>query len=526
MGRPSSELLLVAGRLEGRKNWAGPQELRFLATAHNIRLVDKFVTVRHEVIAKVPNRAKGGETYTSRTLPYPHQALALAAARNGPNIGMFMEQGTGKTKVALDRAGQLYLDGQITGLLVVSKKGVHRQWAEEEAPKHLGIPFSAFWWGQKGSSVMPDGHLQIFTINYDAIKFVQGQAVATEFCKRHVGQLMIVADESQEIKNDSSQRWKAMNALKLFSSHRMLATGTPIAKDLTDEWAQLKWLDEGIIGIRYKTTFRNEFCIMGGFENKSVIGHKDIERFKFMTAPYIFRATKADIGILPKRYDRWRFDLTPKQLAVMRQLKTELMADLDDRTVELENVTAVLGKCQQVASGFIGDEGELHDIVKLSDNPRIAAAFEWLDQSPGKAIIWCRYQKDVLNVHSEAERLGINHVVYYGPTSDKDRAAAKERFNHDPSCQLLIATAAAAGTGNNLQVSGCTRALYYSNSFNYIDRVQSEDRIHRIGTVGDCTYTDLIAKGSADNYILANLRKKKSLSNLVLDDIRELLQEI
>jgi len=63
-----------------------------------------------------------------------------------------------------------------------------------------------------------------------------------------------------------------------------------------------------------------------------------------------------------------------------------------------------------------------------------------------------------------------------------------------------------------LQVA--SHMVYFSNSFNYGDRAQSERRIWRIGQEQHCVYVDIL--GSAvDRHILRNLRVKKDLSQEV-----------
>ena len=71
-----------------------------------------------------------------------------------------------------------------------------------------------------------------------------------------------------------------------------------------------------------------------------------------------------------------------------------------------------------------------------------------------------------------------------------------------------------------MQKGGCGTVIYYSNSFNYITRAQSEDRTHRIGMKGAVTYFDLVADKSVDSHILRNLNAKRSVSDLTLDEIR------
>ena len=110
-------------------------------------------------------------------------------------------------------------------------------------------------------------------------------------------------------------------------------------------------------------------------------------------------------------------------------------------------------------------------------------------------------------------------------TSDAARAEAVRSFLDPEGARVFLSNPQAGGTGLNLQ-GRCNHAIYYSNGFSAIDRWQSEDRIHRIGTNGAVVYTDLVAKGSIDAAILNNLKKKKGLSDMALGDIKEILNEI
>jgi SNF2 family DNA or RNA helicase len=64
--------------------------------------------------------------------------------------------------------------------------------------------------------------------------------------------------------------------------------------------------------------------------------------------------------------------------------------------------------------------------------------------------------------------------------------------------------------------------IYLSNSFSTEDRVQSEDRAHRIGTQFSVQYIDLIVEGTVDELIVDTLRGNKRLSDVIMGDaIRE-----
>lgn len=524
-GQAPSSLFLVLPQMEGRKQWKG-SALHLLDTGHNRKLLAS-------VGIEVPEQRKpvqallSSNSYTPKSAPYAHQVRAAEKMEGKSVFALFMEQGTGKTKALIDWAGRLFCAGLITGVLVVSKKGVHRQWIESELEAHCGVPYLGDYWPIKNKMLPEDlkdqgDTLKWFSVNWDSA----GQETVEKFCKAHEGRLLIIADESQEMKNYTSRRHKAMMALKPLSTFRALATGTPIAKDLTDEWAQLLWLEESIIGIRYVTTFKRRYCVLGGFQNRSVIGHVNVDEFKAKTEPFVFRATKEEIGLLPKRYSKWTFDLLQSQKDMIKELRKELRLSLrSEHDVTAVNAAVAMTRVQQIGCGFITNaEGEEIRFLKTEDNPRILAMLEYLASFEGKVMLWWRFREEGRIVADALEQAGISYVEYHGGVNDRDRNAAKESFLKAGGPRVFSANAQTAGTGLNLQ-GLCNNAGYLSNSFKSIDRWQSEDRIHRIGTVEDCIYTDFIGKGSMDNYTLNNIRGKKALSDLVLGGVKLLLEE-
>ena len=67
--------------------------------------------------------------------------------------------------------------------------------------------------------------------------------------------------------------------------------------------------------------------------------------------------------------------------------------------------------------------------------------------------------------------------------------------------------------------------VYYSNNYSLENRLQSQDRIHRIGQDNKCTYIDLVVPNSIDEAILRRLKEKKELSNEVLDDLIDIIKQ-
>jgi len=68
--------------------------------------------------------------------------------------------------------------------------------------------------------------------------------------------------------------------------------------------------------------------------------------------------------------------------------------------------------------------------------------------------------------------------------------------------------------------------VYFSNTFNADDRIQSEDRIHRIGMDVNrgAVIVDLVHLES-DMYVRDNLKKKRVLQSITLGELQQYMEE-
>ena len=150
---------------------------------------------------------------------------------------------------------------------------------------------------------------------------------------------------------------------------------------------------------------------------------------------------------------------------------------------------------------------------------------EIIEESQGKVIIWANFRRDVEQIEALLRKTyGPRCVVtYYGGTSDEGRAEALERFEKDPECLYFVGTQGTGGRGLTLVQSWTT--VYYSNGYNLEHRLQSEDRNHRIGQRHNVTIIDIVCNGTVDPRIVAILKAKKNLADLVLDSWRSLILE-
>jgi len=532
----------IVSTLSGKKSWVGSSKLVFEAIPINIkRLKDcgleiEFDDQTGEIEAlkefeSLPHQYMNVEDLQTEYKPriklrdYQEKALALSSERN--SYAYFLEMGLGKSAIAISNIGMLVKAGKLTGVLILSPKGVHRQWLDEQFPEHMDESINwkgLLWKGLKLDIKKGSEDVTVLSMNIDAIRTQNGNKLAKDFLFLHTNKNMIVIDESHLIKTASAQRTKMAWGLGSLAKYRRIMTGTPISKNVADLWSQFKFLDERILGHRYFVSFRSQYCIMGGFENRQIVGQKNTEELYSQISPHCFRLTKSEAIDLPEKiYVKRRYEMNEECNRHYQQLKKTFMTQLSDGSiVDVPNAVSCLVRLQQVLSGYLPTEDENFEV--FSDD-RVNQLLEIVRQTSGPMVVWARFTQDILRiVEALNKEEGKNAAVAYygGNVNDRDESVKLFLSN---KARFFVSNPAAGGTGLNLQSSGCQTVVYYNNDFNYITRMQSEDRTHRLGTKGAVTYFDLVAEKSVDRSILKNLGAKKSVSRLTLDEIRQTLSD-
>jgi SNF2 family DNA or RNA helicase len=86
----------------------------------------------------------------------------------------------------------------------------------------------------------------------------------------------------------------------------------------------------------------------------------------------------------------------------------------------------------------------------------------------------------------------------------------------EKQAKFFVGNPQAGATGITLHAA--RTVIYYSNSFNLVDRLQSEDRAHRIGQEHPVQYIDLVASGTVDEHIVKSLRNKFDIATQITGD--------
>ena len=467
-----------------------------------------------------------------KTKPFMHQYKAWARSKDLPNFGLFMDMGTGKSKVAIDTAAHLYLQGEIDTLVIFGNKGSYKNWILNELPAHMpdSIPVLSTHWESTPNQLLqttydmmlvPLKSLKVFVMNIEAIAFKKAYELVEGIIS--CNKTMLVIDESTTIKNEGAARTKAAIKLGSLAKYRRILTGEPIANSPMDIWAQAKFLNPELLGFKSFFAFRGYYAKLGeirvGHRSiKKVQGYRNIKELENNIASWSFRIKKeACLDLPPKVYQTYVIQMPPDQRKMYDKLKEESAIALSEQSVVTTTLAITkLLRLHQLACGHIVDDlGNVHTL----NNNRITALLEILAEADGKVIIWATYRKDIEQITKVIkEEYGKDSIAtYFGDTSTYEREDAVINFQ-DPASPVRFFLGNPKTGGYGLTLTAANLVVYYSNNYELEVRLQSEDRCHRIGQYNSVTYVDIVTEDSVDEKIIKALRSKKKISAEVLGD--------
>jgi SNF2 family DNA or RNA helicase len=166
-----------------------------------------------------------------------------------------------------------------------------------------------------------------------------------------------------------------------------------------------------------------------------------------------------------------------------------------------------------VAGGF-GPDGEA-----LAQNPKMDELLAVLDEFDGKAIIWARYLPEIAAITTELEKRWPEATIsLHGAIAPESRQALVDEFQNNPKKRWFVANQQTGSKG--LTLTAATLSVYYSNTFSLQDRLQSEDRNHRIGQANEVMYVDIQSSLGVDSKVITALSNKMSVSEFVAEGLR------
>jgi len=484
-------------------------------------------------------------TEEDKELPplYAHQEVIKEKCLEGSSA-VFCEQGTGKTRGVLEALKEM---GRYP-IIVVCPKTVIDVWVQE-AKKWVGLEAMPLVGAKKKRIKLLDENFDkvpMFVINYDGLrtftkqrrKLIQNEGnrrrvVYENDVAKNYPWKVVVADESSKIKHHTSLQSKTLHAFGHIP-YRYALSGTSITHSPLDLYSQFKFLQPDLFSPNWHVWKQDYVHITRqrlpyGSSSKythfeKITGYKNLDRLFKQVNPYVVRFKKKDcLDLPPKTYQQQYIEMQGDQLKAYKSLAKDYIAFIKDNVVTVSTALAKILRLQQVTQGFYID-AETEVLHRFKKNPKLRALEELIrDLTPDhKLVIWCRFVEDLRRVKElckdikmePGKKAGVPYVSVSGDTPFEERGDKIKKFQNEERVRIFIGQIQTVGMGVTLHAADY--AIYYSQDYNFDNRAQTEDRIHRIGQESDkVIYIDLLCQNTVDVSISKALKEKASYEKIL-----------
>lgn len=454
---------------------------------------------------------------SSRYQGHAYQLQAVEAVKELTYAALFHEQGLGKTKIGLDLALEWIRNGVVDCVIVVTKRSLVQNW-QNEITSHTHLRARVIGQERKDNFFALNSATRLYVTHYEAMKSEE-RRLALFLKTRRVAAIL---DEAQKIKNPSSEISQVLHRLGPGFVRRVIMTGTPVANRPFDIWSQIFFLDNGVSLGQDFETFRAGLDLTNDLwsdRRKQAQFEMELSLIFDKIRSFTVRETKATAGLdLPdKTISNVKVEFEPAQASLYHKFQKELGAEVVRNGLLVqdgaEDILKRLLRLVQVASNpHLIDDSYRATPGKV---PVLTGIVENALASGSKVIVWTSFIQNaewLCNMYRDS-----GAVVVHGALGIDVRNEAIDRFKHDPSTRILVATPGAAKEGLTLTVAN--HAVFYDRSFSLDDYLQAQDRIHRISQTQPCYIWNLIATNSVDEWVDSLLNAKRLAAQLAQADI-------
>ncbi|HEY4110378.1 DEAD/DEAH box helicase [Puia sp.] len=362
------------------------------------------------------------------------------------------------------------------------------------------------------------------------------------FSRRRFG--YVILDESQAIKNPASQVRKAIQQLQ--ARNRLALSGTPVQNNTFDLYAQMDFLNPGMLG--GADFFRAEFA--GPIDRN---GDKEAaQRLRKLIYPFILRRTKEQVARdLPDKTEMILWcQMGDEQRKIYDSHKDHYRESLLERIAEegmgkssiyiLEGLTKLRQICDSPAllrgpGGPDGASTEGQTLAVSEDRPTFdgkAYSRSWPNASvkleelvrevtentgDHKCLVFSQFTSMLGLIRDALSEREIPYLYLDGSVAAADRRESVEEFQREGSARVFLISLKAGGVG--LTLTAADYVYLVDPWWNPAVEQQAIDRSHRIGQVKKVFAYRMICKDTVEEKILQLQERKRSLAaDLVADE--------
>lgn len=472
---------------------------------------------------------------------FPHQREDIPVLIRDPEKALWHSPGMGKSRIVVDATAAHVRAGLIDTLLVVAPASARSIWAD---PSPL-LGEVARWWPRaipltsfefRNGTALPAATegLTVVVTNPELVRRDEHLERLEAWLKTR--RATYVHDESWNISNPTAQQTKAAVRLAEQCRRKYVLNGTPGKPEKL--YSQYRIFGKGRVfpGIQNFWHYRSRYLEMGGYDQREVVGYKNMDEWSARTSPFTILREGRPEGVAEPLRTQIDVTLTPATWKVYQEMRRSLVAELSNRDVAVAPSSAVkIMRLAQVVNGFIGGVEQSDLLWDAGDRPVVETGVreigrekldglrDWLalqwEALPDKVVIFSRFRTDVERTHKAFQASSPSHEVglLYGGQKESDRHRVKSLFAPGGDTAKAIAVVNAQSGGAGLNLAQAWLCVFLGQEFSLRIRKQAEGRIDRPGQLGRPWFVDVIASGpkgerTVDHTILAAQRADEDVT--------------
>ena len=450
----------------------------------------------------------------------------IAAQQRPCGAALLLDPGLGKTSICLQAISSLRQMQYIRRALVIAPKRVAiKVWPGElqewENFRHLSMGV-AVGSAEHRKKILANSAYDIHVINRDVIDWLNSRLKAIK--SPHLPWQMVIIDESTSFKQWSAARSKALRQLILRIPYRVILTGTPAPRDLSDLFPQMWLLDEGASLGQNITQFRQEYCTQVGHRKftKYELRNDVKEKIHNKISHLCLRLDAKDYLSMPEKLTHdVMVDLPPSAMQQYRDMERQLLLAVEEGSRDVANAAALYTACRQVANGAIyGNERQVLQV----HNEKIEAVKEIVSELNGKpALIPYTFEHDAARLEKAIP--GI--TVVRGGMKDKDFLRVVDLWNEDRlDPPFLAVQPKALSFGVNMQHGSGRDIIWFGLTDSLDDYIQLNARIWRQGVTSQVRIHRVLASGTVDEMVRDRTDQKYDVQSNLLQHLREYAKRV
>ncbi|KAJ9605977.1 helicase [Cladophialophora chaetospira] len=425
--------------------------------------------------------------------------------------------------------------------LIVCPVSLIRNWKREFkkwlGPNQLGV--LEFEEKRYGLNQFDGKVFQVMIIGYERLRIV-----ADDLAKGLPIDI-VVCDEGHRLKTMKNKAVKAIESLN--TKRRIILSGTPIQNDLSEFFAMVNFVNDGVLGSQKGFIRDFEKPIMksrqpGATAAEIERGQAASEELSRTTSPFILRRT-ADIlsDFLPPKTEYVLFcNPTPAQAKIYRNVIRSPMFHTalrsQDTAFQLINILKKLcnspalmdpnsGKDDTTPSSLLVALNEMlpEGFSRLYQNS-VSTKIRLLDQllqhirrtTDEKVVVISNYTSTLNLIQQLAQSSNLKTLRLDGSVAAKKRQGLVDQFNQSsPDKSFLFLLSAKAG-GVGLNLIGASRLVLFDVDWNPATDDQAVARIHRQGQKRHCKIYRFLIKGGLEERIWQRQVVKRALADSIM----------